>query len=113
VAGLPRGTRPAQVFQWYRQRFGIETSYRQMNQVRTRTTSRSPILRLLLVGLAFILTNFYITLRRTFTLDAGHTLPKTALPVSLDRLATALRLAIETVFGSLGSWRCRQLVVIS
>ena len=113
VAGLPRGTLPAQVFQWYRHRFGIETSYRQMNHVRARTTSRSPVLRLLLVGLAFILTNLYITLRQTFTLDADHTSPKTDLPVSLDRLATALRLAIETLFGSLGSWRYRQPVVIS
>ena len=113
VAGLPRGTPPAQVFQWYRHRFGIETSYRQMNHVRARTTSRSPVLRLLLIGLAFILTNLYIMLRRTFTLEADHTSPKTALPVSLDRLATALRRAIETLFSSLGSCPCRQPVVIS
>jgi putative transposase len=113
VAGLPQGTPPAQVFQWYRRRFGIESSYRQMNHLRARTTSRSPVLRLLLVGLAFILTNLYITLRRAFTVNAHLTLPRVALEVSLDRLAAALRLAIESVFGSLGSWHCRQPVVIS
>jgi putative transposase len=113
VAGLPQGTPPAQVFQWYRRRFGIESSYRQMNHLRARTTSRSPVLRLLLVGLAFILTNLYITLRRAFTVNAHLTLPRLALEVSLDRLAAALRLAIESVFGSLGSWRCRQPAVIS
>jgi IS4 transposase len=43
----------------YRQRFGIEASYRQMNQVRTRTTSRNPVIRLLLVGLPFVIFNLY------------------------------------------------------
>ncbi len=113
VTGLPQGTPPAQVFQWYRRRFGIESSYRQMNHLRARTTSRSPVLRLLLVGLAFILTNLYITLRRAFTVNAHLTLPRVALEVSLDRLAAALRVAIESVFGSLGSWRCRQPAMIS
>jgi putative transposase len=113
IAGLPHGTLPAQVFQWYRRRFGIETSYRQMNHLRARTTSRSPVLRLLLVGLAFILVNLYLTLRRAFAVEADPTLPGTSLPVSLDRLAAALRLAIEAVLGSLGSWLCRQPVVIS
>ncbi len=57
VSELPTGTSPAQIFELYRQRFGIETSYRQMNQVRARTTTRNPAVRLLLVGLAFILFN--------------------------------------------------------
>jgi putative transposase len=64
VAGLPKSVEPHQVFEMYRQRFGIETSYRQMNQVRARTTSRNPVIRLLLVGLAFILFNLYIANRQ-------------------------------------------------
>ena len=64
AAGLPAGITPAQVFELYRQRFGIETSYRQMNQVRARTSTRNPTIRLLLVGLAFVLFNLYITLRQ-------------------------------------------------
>jgi putative transposase len=43
----------------YRLRFGIETSHRQMNQARGRTASRSPVLRLLYVGIAFMLRNLW------------------------------------------------------
>lgn len=113
VAGVPRSMSPAQIFEWYRRRFGIETCYRQMNQVRARTTSRSPVLRLLLVGLAFIVTNLYVALRRAFTIPANRAPTTPALAVSLDRLALALRLAIEATLGSLGSWRCRQPLLIS
>ena len=38
------------VVETYRRRFGIESSYRQMNQARLRTSSRSPELRLLAVA---------------------------------------------------------------
>jgi putative transposase len=50
------------VKQTYRGRFGIETSYRQMNQGRGWTTSRSPVRRLLLVGLALLLRNVWALL---------------------------------------------------
>jgi hypothetical protein len=50
------------VRQTYRQRFGIESSYRQLNQGRARTSSRSPLLRLLYVGLALVLRNVYVRL---------------------------------------------------
>jgi len=59
------GWRPgsvAGVRQTYRQRFGIESSYRQLNQARIRTSSRSPLLRLLFVGLALVLRNVYVWL---------------------------------------------------
>ena len=59
------GWRPgsvARVRQTYRQRFGIESSYRQLNQARVRTSSRSPLLRLLFVGLALVLRNVYVWL---------------------------------------------------
>ena len=59
------GWRPgsvAQVRQAYRLRFGIESSYRQLNQARIRTSSRSPVLRLLFVGLALVLRNVYVWL---------------------------------------------------
>ncbi len=41
VAGLPKSVEPHQVFEMYRQRFGIETSYRQMNQVRAHHIPQS------------------------------------------------------------------------
>jgi hypothetical protein len=48
-----------QVREAYRKRFGIETSYRQLNQSRPRTTSRDPLYRLLLVGLSLFLRNVW------------------------------------------------------
>jgi putative transposase len=46
----------------YRQRFGIESSYRQLHEARIRTTTRSPLLRLLFVGMALVLRNVYVWL---------------------------------------------------
>lgn len=43
----------------YRRRFGIESSYRQINQARLRTSSRSPELRLLAVAIALLLRNLW------------------------------------------------------
>jgi putative transposase len=47
----------AWVRETYRQRFGIETSYRQMHTARARTSSRRPAVRLLYVGIALVLRN--------------------------------------------------------
>lgn len=46
----------------YRKRFAIETSYRQMHQARARTCTRSPLVRLLLVGVALVLRNVWVWL---------------------------------------------------
>ncbi len=46
----------------YRCRFGIESSYRQAHQARMRTSSRKPALRLLFVGVAFVLRNVWVWL---------------------------------------------------
>ncbi|UBF28673.1 ISH3 family transposase (plasmid) [Kovacikia minuta CCNUW1] len=51
-----------QLHQHYRERFGIETSYRIKNQCRIRTTSKNPVVRLLFVALAFILVNLWVYL---------------------------------------------------
>jgi hypothetical protein len=51
-----------QIHAYYRERFGIETSYRLKNHGRIRTTTKNPILRLLFVALAFILVNLWIYL---------------------------------------------------
>lgn len=44
----------------YRTRFGIESGYRQLEQVRLRTTSTNPALRLMLAGIAVVLLNVWI-----------------------------------------------------
>ena len=46
----------------YRTRFGIESSYRQMNQGRGRTSTRRPELRLFYLGLALVLRNEWVWL---------------------------------------------------
>lgn len=56
--GLPRRS-AAWVAETYRRRFGIETSYRQMNEARIRTSTQNPLLRLLFVALALILRNVW------------------------------------------------------
>jgi hypothetical protein len=48
--------------QTYRRRFGIETSYRQMERARIRTTTRDPLRRLLFAGIALILRNAWVWL---------------------------------------------------
>jgi putative transposase len=51
-----------QLHHYYRQRFGIETSYRLKNHCRIRTTTKNPVVRLLFVALAFILVNLWVYL---------------------------------------------------
>ena len=101
VAGLPARLPLRQVFELYRQRFGIETSYRQMNQVRARTASRDPTLRLLLVGLAFVLVNLYVALRLRWAAATG---PRGRRWFSLVRLAALLIRAIEAYFAAHVPW---------
>jgi putative transposase len=43
----------------YRRRFGIETGYRLIEQVRARTTSPNPALRFLLMGVALLIVNMW------------------------------------------------------
>lgn len=62
-------THPLQIFQFYRRRFGIESSYRQMNRVRARTSSTNPALRLLYVGIAFLLLNAWVRLKQLYACD--------------------------------------------
>jgi hypothetical protein len=52
----------AWVRQTYRTRFGIETSYRQMNQAKVHTCTRNPDVRLLFVGVALVLRNVWVWL---------------------------------------------------
>jgi putative transposase len=46
----------------YRQRFGIESSYRQLNEARIKTCTRNPVVRFFFVALALILRNVWVWL---------------------------------------------------
>ncbi len=63
VLGRPWTGTLSQLADTYRRRFGVETSYRLMNKVRIRTTTRDPKLRLLYFVLAFTLLNLWVYLQ--------------------------------------------------
>lgn len=91
---------PHQIHTLYGWRFGIESGYRQMHQVRARTTSRHPGLRLLLMGLALLLLNAYMALRQVWLTrrQYGHRIYTVWL--TLQRLARLLIRAIEHLLGT-------------
>lgn len=95
------------VFDRYRRRFAIETSYRQMNQTRAKTTSRNPVLRLLLIGLALMICNAYITLRsvcgRARAIAYGGR--STRLWMTLKRMITVIQRSVELDWDAIPS-RC-------
>ena len=99
VGRLPKSVEPHQVFEMYRQRFGIEASYRQMNQVRTRTASRNPVLRFLFVGLAFIIFNLYIALRQHIAICLKNPIVLVSKAwLTLRRLIRMIAHAVEKLF---------------
>jgi putative transposase len=99
VGRLPTSIAPHQVFEMYRRRFGIEASYRQMNQVRARTASRNPVLRLLLVGLAFVIFNLYIAIRQQIAICLKNpSVPVAQSWLTLRRLVHMIAHAVEKLF---------------
>lgn len=85
----------------YRSRFGIETSYRQMNQARIRTCTRNPQVRFLYVAIALLLRNAWVWLhwellssprrgRRSLNLERCR----------LKHLLSILLHAAETILGT-------------
>jgi len=59
-------------FETYRKRFGIETSYRQSNECRIRTSTRKPQLRFLYFALSMLMRNSWIWFERTYVMDNGR-----------------------------------------
>jgi len=57
---------PQEIREIYRKRFGIETSYRQMNEARIKTSTRDPAMRLLFVGIALVLRNVWVWIHFRF-----------------------------------------------
>ena len=86
----------------YRKRFGIESSYRQMNQARGRTSTRRPELRLLYVGISLVLRNEWVWLHFTVlsTPRRGGRLLRLER-LRLRALLHWLRHIIEDTFGTI------------
>lgn len=89
-----------QVRKRYRRRFGIESSYRLLEQVRGRTTVRYPALRFLWMAIALILGNIWIALHWRYLRRRGSGPRRVARwHFTLTQLAQFLRRAIEHIYG--------------
>jgi hypothetical protein len=87
--------------QRYRRRFGIESSYRQLGQVRAYTNSRNVALRFFFLALALLLIDIWTFLRCLSTRVIGY--GPFRLDLTLFRFArfiAFLRRAIEHAFGA-------------
>jgi len=91
---------PNTVRKCYRRRFGIETSYRCMGQVRAWTTSRNAALRFLLMSLGFILVNLWLELRWRFCQLKQRRGPRQidVKRFELQRMIAFLNRAIERIY---------------
>ncbi len=92
----PRGVR-----RFYRQRFGVETSYRLSHKVQGRTTSPNTAYRFVLMGLSFVLLNVWVHLCWLYTQVArrgGRWLDVQRFP--LRRFAKFITQALERKYGS-------------
>jgi hypothetical protein len=90
----------AGVSQLYRSRFGIETSYRQMNQCRARTCTRDPAVRLFLVGVALVLRNVWVWLH--WSVLAGRRRGYRALRPELLSVKALLLMLLEVAVERFG-----------
>ncbi|HET8647042.1 MAG TPA: transposase [Vicinamibacteria bacterium] len=88
-------SRAQQAARKYRARFGIETSYRQLNEGKARTTKKDAAYRLLLVGLALLLRQAWVWLAaqvaRARGLGPDAWVDELPLARLLDWLADALK----------------------
>lgn len=94
---------PDDIRETYRKRFGIETSYRQMNEARIRTSTRSPRERLLFVGIALVLRNVWVWLH--FKLAKGKWSEEPQLFLELLRFREMLLWIAQIVGRLLGADR--------
>jgi putative transposase len=70
-----------------------------VNQVRTRTASRNPVLRLLFVGLAFIIFNLYIALRQHIAICLKNPIVLVSKArLTLRRMIRMIAHAVEKLF---------------
>jgi putative transposase len=88
MASRPKGRRPGKgplvyachrirmspdaVRRWYRKRFGIEASYRQLGQALAATCSRDRVYRFLLVAVALVLRNLWLWLHGQFLAEGDE-----------------------------------------
>lgn len=98
---------PQQLYQRYRSRFGIESSYRILRRVRIKTTSRNPAFRFFVLGFALLLVNLWAFLR-WFVARLPGPGPHRVDPVrfQFQSFVSLLRRAIEQSLGAVMAVPC-------
>ena len=89
------------IFLLYRHRFGIESSYRLMRQLRIPTNSRNPMIRFIYMSLGFILVNVWLLLKFLYTQLPKRGRGGRSLNHALFRLkcfASFIRHAVERIY---------------
>jgi putative transposase len=95
-----RGRAPASVAALYRRRFRIETCYRQLGEGLARTSTRDPVRRLLLVGIALVLRDVWLWLHATYLSGwEGNRWRSHPELLRLRRLTDWLIVALDEVLG--------------
>mgnify|MGYP001791076218 CR=1 FL=1 len=92
------------IHQDYRKRFGIESSYRLKNICRIRTNNKNQYLRLLFVGISFILVNIWVHLlwlKISLKRKGGRLIYRQLF--GLKQMLTFLRQAIERKYQTVES----------
>ena len=85
----------------YRRRFGVESSYRLKNSCRIRTTTKNPIIRLLFVGISFLLVNIWVNFlwrKVSQPRQGGRLIYRDKFP--LKQMLSFLRQAVDQIFGT-------------
>ena len=93
------------MFDEYRKRFGIESSYRTMKKSRGRTSSKSAVLRFLYVLVSFVIQNEWVYVKWSYLskVTRGRYGRKYDSKFTYFRMRQFLRLALEKVYGAIGS----------
>jgi len=92
------------IYEEYRLRFGIESTYRLMNKVRIRTSSRNPGLRLLFFGIALSLVNIWVFLKWacvSYPRRGGRDVKSELFPLTMFK--QFLLEAIKAIYGAVTS----------
>ncbi|GHT41944.1 hypothetical protein FACS189443_4370 [Planctomycetales bacterium] len=88
---------PTGLFEVYRKRFGIESSYRQSHQARIRTSTREPLLRLFYFALSMLMRSEWAELEREVLLADGRRKQMTSEYVSFKQLLEIIRRTLENL----------------
>lgn len=93
---------PAETRAMYRRRFGIETSYRLDEQVRIRTSSRNPAIRLLYFAIAALIQNEWVILKLTHASERRRGRKGYKVLVELLRFSQLLEMLLRALRETMG-----------